>query len=445
MTTIGILEGVLARWQPDRDGKGDYYYRLQGIAGIQGRLFGEVNLSLVKASVDVVVTIATMLDYEAYGDLEISLIADVNIRLKIKIGKGRFKIKISVSYSASIKETFSIKPKQTNAPWRIQTQGDSIALTKGESEQDAATLPIPELHWGNLLPPDAGEQPPLTLYLAPVLTAVEKRDGEQSRAEHALVLLFAIGTVGELVNNEEPAALSDFERLCERTWAWLGAAASGQGKPVSIEYFTREFVSRDVLNQYNKFLNAGRRIIPPEQLGSFLRNHWTITVVSDEMQCQPSADGQPPSDVCLETAFFPAPPSLRVKIGRRSGDVIATSEGNDENYLFAEAATATFAYLKKSSERFRRDSASTTVPDAPKSSAEARADEPVNALSVAEYVMYDYFVTIARELVHEALNVLDDYVYPLAEQSTLGSAAAAVFDAVNADHSPDPPHRMPKR
>ncbi|MFP4977810.1 hypothetical protein ACE6ED_20560 [Paenibacillus sp. CN-4] len=436
VTTIGILEGVLARWQPDGEGKGDYYYRLQGIAGIQGRLFGEVNLSLVKASVDVVVTIATLLDYEAYGDLEISLIADVSIRLKIKIGKGRFKIKISVSYSASIKETFLIKPKHPNPPWRIQTQGDSIALADGESEQDTATLPIPELHWGNLLPPDAGEHPPLTLYLAPVLTAVEKRDGAQTRAEHALVLLFAIGTVGELVNNEEPAALSDFERLCERTWAWLCAAASGQEKPVSIESFTREFVSRDVLNLYKKFLNAGRRVIPPAQLSSFLRNHWTMTVVSDDMQCQPSADGQPPGEVCLETAFFPAPPSLRVKIGRRSGDVIATSVGKDEDYLFAETATATLAYLKKSSERFRWDSASTTVQDAHESSVEAQADELVNAMSVAEYVMYDYFVTIARELVHEALDILDEYVYPLVEHSTLGSAAAAVFDAVNADQDP---------
>lgn len=425
VTVIGLMEGVLANWRPDGDGEGALYYWLQGIMGIQGRLYGEVDLSLVKASVDVAVTVATAMIYEAYGDLEFSLLAKVDIKLKIKIGKGMFKIKISVSYSAEIKESFVIKAEE-QAPWSALAIQQGLALNRDTDKScNRESYPHLTLHWDNLV---STETESITIYAAPVITLTPD-PGSTTGSKAAYVLLFAMETFDDSKDGgqETNGKIPDFEIVCHRFYHWLIAAALGDIKTISVQDCEEKvYVLRERLCQLKKQLSdpeSAGPSIPMKALERFLSEYWNIIVRGKHEQCQSSADGQTSSEICLDTIFFPALPGLSVQIMKPDQDNPSVI---DKEYRFADAATANAQYLREQMKHFRQSSIE-TMPYSGKKPLGIKVDMEEEQYSVAEFVLNDYFTSIARQLIQASLDELDDYKYGIGEATTAMEIISILF------------------
>lgn len=405
VTVLGMLEGVFAYWHPPAESDEDpaMYYSLQGTAGIQGKLYGHVDLSLVKADVDVTVTLVTKLNYEAYEDLVIAVIAKVDVRVKVKIGRGRLKVKIKLSYSAHIHESFAIEASK-KAPW------DSVrSLTKGEEAgNDCPCDELPEeqtLDWSHLLPvPTSLENPApaaleeLTAYLTPVLSVsnIQRNMVGTSTAElHPVyVLLLCLPTLREPEAEEQPEIqISDFEKLCSKYFYWLLAAALPDKQ--SIEQLSSRSISKALICKIKKQLTCVTAIreqpwtpIPTSAIQSFLQTFFKIKVM------------EPQENAVEDTTFFPMVPELKLTISHSDSQHV-------KSYRFSDAALADQPYLIGLASQFKElvVHVQDEVADDPSGSRFAAMSEQV---SIAEFVFNDYFVLLAQQLVESALEVLGE-------------------------------------
>lgn len=405
-TVIGMLEGVLASWQPygqkdESDSEGDnqlakqFYYYLSGTAGIQGRLYGHVDLSIIKASVDVTITIASQMAYEAYRDLEIAVIAEVEIHIKLKIGRKPFQIKINIDYSARIREAFVIEANG-KAPWderpsEVRTLHASNEHTLNPCSRHVHQ--IEHMNWSNLI---SVERQPLLIYAVPTPTGAQADD----KMKPVYAMIFAIGTMKEEQGDDSP--LSDFEKLCEKLLQWLLAAADNG--PVNDKEQLTSYVTLERIYEIQKYLcgtGSTGFSIPLQAVEQFLENHCMLQIKAIPKATAQSGDGQPPAEIELDSTFFPAIPGLTLKM----------TLPNDENAIldrqFDAVSSASRSYLVKLAEYFR-----TLAVEVEREQKAARplAAEAMNAsTSIADFVLNDYFVTKARHLSQAAADVMNDF------------------------------------
>ncbi len=127
LTVFGIVEGVIAAWNPatkalpqQTGGSGDvatsYYYRVAGTIGIIGKIYGSVNFAIIKASVNLTVTISLQAVIEAHQPLLIAFQAKVDVSLSVEIDLWLFSITIHLTFSMTVRESFTLGSR-TAAPW----------------------------------------------------------------------------------------------------------------------------------------------------------------------------------------------------------------------------------------------------------------------------------------------------------------------------------------
>ncbi|MBY0217780.1 LysM domain-containing protein [Paenibacillus illinoisensis] len=409
VTAIGMLEGVLASWQPygekssSRESTGlqladQYYYKLKGTVGIQGRLYGNVDLSIIKASVDVAITLATQMVYEAYRDLEIAVVAEVDIKVKIKIGRGPFRIKINISYSASIRESFVIEASGS-APWD-RSQADVLPEENGQRlnpcERDIE--PIGSINWQNMVYVQ-GEELPLQIYAVLAPTAKLTEHGMQQVS----VMLFSIGTMKDELpaEGEQRDAPSDFEKLSIKLFNWLLAAAGDSG-PVNEDELLKSYISLERMYAVQKYFCADRvwSVIPKEAIEHFLEKHCKINIGTIPKACETPAGETALPEACVETTFFPAIPALSLSI-------IPDGQIAGEQWKFEEVSTADTAYLTELAEHFR--TLAVEVEREQKAAGHFDGDLSNERMSIADFVLHDYFVTMIRQMLQGAAEVMEDY------------------------------------
>lgn len=115
ITVFAIIEGTLAWFNPTSSSTPDaMYYRLQGTAGIVGKLFGTVDFYVVKVSVSVVARASVTLVIEAYEPILVELELSVTVDAEVKI----LFVKISFSFSATLDMSFTIGSRST-PPWLL--------------------------------------------------------------------------------------------------------------------------------------------------------------------------------------------------------------------------------------------------------------------------------------------------------------------------------------
>ena len=127
LTVFGIVEGVIAAWNPaakalpEQTGGSDvaksYYYRIAGTIGIIGKIYGSVNFAVVKASVDLTVTISLQAVIEACEPLLIAFQAKVDVSLSIEIDLWLFSVTIHLTFSMTVRESFTLGAREPNPPW----------------------------------------------------------------------------------------------------------------------------------------------------------------------------------------------------------------------------------------------------------------------------------------------------------------------------------------
>lgn len=129
LTATGILEGILAKWNPYETSlpEGDshsldssYYYCLLGTVGVAGWLFAKVDFGIIKASVQIAISLMADFRIEACQPALLSVTCQVEICLRLSINLGLFRIAIHLSFSAEVPADFQIEARG-QAPWLAES------------------------------------------------------------------------------------------------------------------------------------------------------------------------------------------------------------------------------------------------------------------------------------------------------------------------------------
>ena len=430
LTLVGIVEGVIARWNPYDAGKDvDYYFWLQGTLGILGRLFGSVDFGIVKAEVNVTLSLVAQVTYECYKSIPISVIASVDVSLSIKINCGLFKITIHFSFSARIKETFTIQSSGT-APWTL-ADGSEAALRSRQDLRLRAARPMAiassgggglVMNWDNYLP--AEEKQILSCHFAPVISAstdeIHGATGPHACYVPMLLLETRSGSAGGAGMEEGAKGITSFERLCNHVLRWTVAAALDRA--MTKDEIDGYAVSDDELFVIMKCLSDPENSMPIEDAdaANFMRDHFRLQVIYRTTADDGGAGG-------ADAAVFPMPPALRLMVPSYNGST-------DLEWKFSEFNAVDRTYLDELRERFRK--LAVQVEEEMGGGSDRLlllGDEPEPpGRSVASFVFADYFLLLARQMVQNARDGLRNFQY-LIGTSTEGkpSEAETVQDIVD--------------
>ena len=112
---IGILEGVLAWFQPDSDPAARaVYFKVTGTVGIQIHIWGTVNFAILQASLDIDAYATATVVVESYQPIEVAFEAGVSISLSVRV----LFFHVTLSFSATIRESFTIG-QASPTPWVV--------------------------------------------------------------------------------------------------------------------------------------------------------------------------------------------------------------------------------------------------------------------------------------------------------------------------------------
>ncbi|MGC3028960.1 LysM peptidoglycan-binding domain-containing protein [Burkholderia sp. DN3021] len=436
VTVVGILEGVLARWnpyqltdagrEPSTQLQGDYYFWLRGTVGIVGKVYGTVDFAIVKADVSVTVKLLLQLTYESYVSITITVIASVDVSVSVRINLGLFKITISFSFSMRLKETFAIENTGT-APWLgdgrpvravlrapVERRLSAFALARAlGSTADSAP------DWRNLQPGGGAD---LWGYLVPGLTAARDEwtptgtPASQLPCWVTLLLIESVPPAGQDGDASARKAAGDaadtsFEALAKMVLRWVIAAVHGPMTPAEVDQYPIPAVLLDRLaNEVLVSTDGNPAPIPLDAVQGFLTTQFRLNLRV------PPTD----QDASADAAYFPAPPQLRLTIPPYGPDYPGVKYGlGTYNSLGQNTLGELRAWFDQLAVQVEREQQA--------GGARQRTLEAEAPLSMAGWMFSDYFLLLARQMVKAAQESLRDYKYPLTGNETPDS----VVDWVN--------------
>jgi LysM repeat protein len=450
LTVVGILEGVIAKWNPypnyqltgassddalvradDRQVQDAYYFWLRGTVGLMGKLYGTVDFAIIKADVNVEIKLLLQLTYESYSSIAITVIASVSVSVTVKINCGLFKIKIHFSFSLRLKETFTIENHGT-APWHVEAARVRSVLRAPADHRLRATrmraleavalaAASKEPDWSYLTKPE--EPARLSGYLAPALTMARNEwsgNGQDPKDQvPCYVAMLLIESVPPASEDSASSALkaagqqddSPFETLCKMVLRWTIAAI--QDKPMSADQVDESVVScTDLTHLIEDVLvstDHNPTPIPLEAIDSFLSNQFQLTV-----QLPPDEDRE------VHATYFPMAPALKLDIPGY-GDAYS-----GYSYPFADYNSIDHDGLKQLRHYF--DELAVQVQREMDRQALAARAEADRTLSMASWITTDYFLLLARQMVQVAREALRDFKYPIQSGQTGNEIVAQIND-----------------
>jgi hypothetical protein len=442
LTAVGILEGVLAAFNPYQPAltntaltntaltytgqlQESYYFRLRGTFGIAGRLYGSVDFSVVKAEVNVSLSVMVELVYESYASLSISVVLAVDVAVSISIEFGAFAIKISFSFSMRLKETFTLDNPGGNPPW-VTAGRSARQLLSGPADLRLRHLRAPSLglataaadpaRWQRLQPSPGGFKR-LTGWVVPAITlAHDENDttADPGRQVGCLVFLAMIesvpeteGTLEEVLERTAAATVdTSFEMLAKMVLRWVVAAGAGQDlTPEQVDSLVvSEADLRFLLDVMLVSTDAEQTPITTGDIDTFMNRQFRFTLNQIGSQ-QPSATP------------FAMPPAIVLTAPRY---------GSYPGYQYSFAA---YNALNETAVAALRRYFDLLAVQVEKTSGTAAGEHRTAAeQSMAQWVQSDYYLLIARQVVQAALDSLRDFKYPIDG----GSTAQMIADEVNA-------------
>ncbi|HRW81883.1 MAG TPA: LysM domain-containing protein [Methanothrix sp.] len=396
ITMVGIVEGVIARWNPyEGPDNGEYYYWLQGTLGIIGKLFGGIDFGIVKADVNVTVSLVAQITYECYKDIPISVIASVDVSLSIKINCGLFKITIHFSFSARIKETFTIKNSGT-PPWTLADRSEMEQQAKRDLRLRAPLplaclgLDISEMNWNNY---KATTTEGLNAYFVPVLSASADEIHGVTGPHACYVPMLLIESTSPSAEDELDKDTS-FEKLCKHVLRWTVAAAQDHG--MDEDEINAYVVSDDELLSMMDYLSDSKNSTPIEDSDAieFMKAHFSLEVTYED------------DDGDANAAVFPMPPDLTLKVPSYNGS-------EDLEWKFSEFNSLGDQYRDDLRTRFDRLAVQVEEEMEKGSDRRLLASDELESpgRSMASFVFADYFLLLARQMVQNARDGLRNFQY----------------------------------
>jgi LysM repeat protein len=474
VTVFGIIEGVIARWQPykevtrggDKSSLQDgYYFALSGTFGLQGRLYGSINFAIVSAELDVRISMYVRITFASYQPIPITAAAAVSVRLTVKIGVGFFSISIHLSFKASIEVTFVLDNpmgKPSDAPWapiagslmamsaphRLSARGLARGSSTGADGFDTADAAPFTPTWANL---EQGPRLQMKGWVAPVLTVAGDIAAQPDQQKVCYVLNFfvdagappvhtgdglsamsadpgdarvvAASQVAQVAHDRARKATTvgasadddpkTFDDLAIRVLEWVIAA--GQDGPRTPDEVDKLVVSDDFLASALTYLSGATTPTPVggADIEKFLQAQ---TKFRFGLEQDKTPDGQPVSAV-----FFPAAPGLSL-------DVPAFGGQGPFHYSFGGYNSSSADYLSKLNDYFNelKVQVSQEEPDAAFDVADAATgDGP----SVATYIFGDYFAMIGRLTIQAMRDGLRDFKLVLGDHK--GQTSQEIVAAIN--------------
>ncbi len=459
LTVVGIIEGVLGKWNPYPDGgtgtprlgnnglaesnsqiQGAYYFWLRGSVGVIGKLYGTVDFAIIKADVNVEIKLLLQMTYETYVSITISVIASVNVSVSVKINLGLFKVSVSFSFSLKLKETFTID-NHGDAPWKVGGHSQKQLLRAPADRRlrvHRALEPMILLsltdgpNWSRLSAPT--QPTPLTSWLTTALTVAHdewKTDSQKPADQRpCYVAMLMLDSVAAPQSDKKTAALkasgaeadSSFELLAKMVLRWMVAAL--QSKPYTPDQIDDLVVTETQLRYLteNVLVSSDDRPtpIPEEAIESFLSAQFKLNV-----RQAPDQDntGQEP-----HTTYFPMAPDIKLHVP-------AYGNQHEYNYTFAQ-----YNAIDDSGLSFLRSYFDELAVQVEHEMAADRDDARPMALgdqsySMAQWVMTDYFLLLARQMVQAARDGLRDFKFPIEDSSDPNhpDTPTGIVDWINAE------------
>lgn len=425
LTAVAILEGILAKWNPYQitDGSGNntqletsYYFWFRGTAGIMGKLYGTVDFAIVKADVNVAISLLAQITFAPYEPIELSLTASVSVSLRITINLGLFKIKVSFSFSARIQESVTIKAIGGTAPWTTTEQlqllnaGVNVLQRRSRSlyyDQKELVAVRDALNpvWSNLQP--AAAPSPLTAYAGLGLTMAGDNASSVSQQVACYIAMLFIASVPPPQDDKENGRLkaygtdsdTSFELLSKQVFRW--AIAAIQSGPVSSEQVDAAIVTDLQLAALLDYLSdtANPTPITPADVSAFMTNQFTLTVNTPE-------SGE------TDATYFPVPPEMLLTLPDYGSNYKGIS------YDFADYNSTSTSYTEYLRQYFN-ELAVQVEKEEDAGNLKALMMDDAGGLSMASFIYSDYFLLICRQMLQSARESLKDFKYYLQDNQTV--------------------------
>jgi LysM repeat protein len=120
-----IFQGVLGFYHPAQEGgEGGTYYRAQGIAALHGKVYGQVDFKVVRASATIEASAEVSVVFEAHRATTFALRADIRVEAEVEI----LLVTVSFHFNATLELTTTVG-SDTKAPWTLATDSGGPALT----------------------------------------------------------------------------------------------------------------------------------------------------------------------------------------------------------------------------------------------------------------------------------------------------------------------------
>lgn len=471
LTVFGIVEGVIARWQPytistpegNKNNLQDgYYFALTGTMGLQGRLYGSVNFAIISAELNIAIKLYVRITFKSYESIPITAAASVDVTLTVKINLGLFKISIHLGFKATVTATFVLdNPMKGPAPWAIGASSSAVsaferlqarALRKNGfgNPRSLVTMAadvdsyIPD--WSNLQP---GDTLNLTGYVAPALTVAGDIAATPDNQTLCYVVNFLIeglkpiqtdAGAGVAENTAPSAALvvapdlvaqtalararglaamnvgHTFEDLAVRVLQWIIAA--GRPGEHSVADVNDMLVDDEFLASTIDYLSGATTPtpIPDTAIETFLDQQTTfVFALKETPNINPDGQEEPVSAV-----FFPAAPGVTL-------DVPAFAGAKKLGYAFGGYNSSTTGYLESLNTYFNQ--LKVQIEKEAKAGAGALGVPGSNGPSIASYIFGDYFAMIGRLMLQSLRDGLRNFKLAIADHKD--ATALDLVDFIN--------------
>ena len=276
LTMTAVLEGVFARFSPYIGETADYY-KVSGLIGVEGGLYGMIDFAILSASVSAAISLSAAFTFEAYRACAVQVHAAIAVSASLKINLWLFTITVSFQFHADVSASFTIGENRI-APW----DESNCRLPVQEHAVCAAVLDFDHLK-------PAAEPIGVAAHITLPLSVTD----DPCRQVTATLLL----TV-------DADGFADLARLL---LAWLTAAAT---KPADLDEIMAYCPKKEELESICAALSHDEAL-PTGCLYLFLQQFVRLRVASQEvLQAAPMQ---------VDGVFFPFPPDTQVN-GRPLSD-----------------------------------------------------------------------------------------------------------------------------
>jgi LysM repeat protein len=414
LTALGILEGIIATWQPynyigesenQTDVSTSYYFWIKGTIGVMGKLWGTIDFSIVKATIDLTISATVSTTYESYMPMPFSFTVRVSVTVSVKINLGLFSVTIHFSFRMTISESLTIGSNTSSqAPWYDGSAAAQLQASRMSRRLAATAIRQPL----TLKAQEVAEKTTLSIYFIPHLTVTGSESGTLAQQVAQYVAMLYIDT---LPDGETPTGSTSFEELAMAVFNWVTTSyVSGAGS-----------ISASQLDDLYQQLCNTTTPIDVNSILAFLDANFILNIQA--------LDTSSTEEQSMHVTVFPMISSLQLSVPAYN-DVPAVAV-DFKNYTQCDSE-----YITSVQDYFTQMMMQTTSTDGTQVSKTTRTVNEGAPVSVATIVFEDYFLLIARQLVNAASNAMESYSYTPSDTDSLQSIVAT-FNAMGTEDAPN--------